>query len=450
MPTTRYILCMTLFNQLTSWDNLLLAFRNASRGKRKNGNVAAFEHRLEDNLWQLHAELQQQKYHPGGYHSFFIHDPKRRLISAAPFRDRVVHHALCQLIQPPFERSFIAYSFANRVGKGTHAARQQCQTYCKRYAYVLQCDIRQFFPSMDHKILENCLAKKVKDEKIMHLIQLVLQSGKDILLEQYTMVYFPNDDLFAISRPRGLPIGNLTSQFWANVYLNPFDHFVKRQLRCKGYLRYVDDFLLFADSKKQLWQWKQQLKQYLGKLRLTIHPRSHPRPVSEGIPFLGFQIFPQQIRLKPRNGYNYRRKLKKMLLQYQSGEIPLDQITASVQGWVNHSRYGNTIGLRKAILSGQQIVSAPPEARNRRPCGARFSPRGASFTSPVVHDEATAPQGQTQATRPLLFARPFAQTRRGQDKIPPFLTSAQQAYPPCISGWDREVWTRTHETRCCR
>jgi retron-type reverse transcriptase len=353
---------MTLFAQLASWDNLLLAFHNASRGKRKNGNVAAFEHRLEDNLWQLHAELQQQKYHPSGYHSFFIRDPKRRLISAAPFRDRVVHHALCQLIQPPFERSFITHSFANRVGKGTHRARQQCQAYCRLYPYVLQCDIRQFFPSIDHTILENCLTKKVKDEKIMRLIQLILQSGKDVLREQYSMVYFPGDDLFAISRPRGLPIGNLTSQLWANVYLNPFDHFVKRQLRCKAYLRYVDDFLLFADSKKQLWYWKQQLEQFLQKLRLTIHPGSHPRPVAEGIPFLGFQIFPHRIRLKPRNGYNYRRKLKKMLFQYQNGEISFDQITASVQGWVNHSRYGNTMGLRKAILSGEQIPPAPPEA----------------------------------------------------------------------------------------
>ncbi|VAW31685.1 Retron-type RNA-directed DNA polymerase [hydrothermal vent metagenome] len=353
---------MTLFAQLASWNNLLFAFHNASRSKRKQPNVAAFEHHLEDNLWQLHNELQQGIYHPGGYHSFFIHDPKRRLISAAPFRDRVLHHALCQLIQPPFERSFIAHSFANRLGKGTHAARQQCQTFCRRYSYALQCDIRQFFPSIDHTILENCLTKKVKDEKIMRLIQLILQSGKDVLREQYSMVYFPGDDLFAISRPRGLPIGNLTSQFWANVYLNPFDHFVKRQLRCKAYLRYVDDFLLFSDSKKQLWSWKQQLEQFLRKLRLTIHPGSHPRPVNEGIPFLGFQIFPHRIRLKPRNGYNYQRKFKQMLLQYQNGEISFDQMTASVQGWVNHSRYGNTMGLRKAILSGEQIPPAPPEA----------------------------------------------------------------------------------------
>lgn len=354
---------MNLFTQLASWDNLLLAFRKASRGKRNFSNVATFEHRLEDNLWQLHTELGQDVYRPGGYCSFFIHDPKRRLISAAPFRDRVVHHALCQLIQPPFERSFIAHSFANRIGKGTHRARQQCQVFCRRYSYVLQCDIRQFFPSIDHEILENYLGKKIQEEKILHLIRLILQSGKDILQEQYSMVYFPGDDLFAISRPRGLPIGNLTSQFWANVYLNPFDHFVKRQLRCKAYLRYVDDFLLFDNSKKQLWRWKQQLEQFLQKLRLTIHPGSHPQPVTEGVPFLGFQIFPQQIRLKPRNGHNFQRKYKKMLRQYQNGEISFDQITASVRGWVNHSRYGNTIGLRKVILSGHQIPPAPPVAK---------------------------------------------------------------------------------------
>lgn len=346
---------MTLYQRLSSWENLREAYQKASQSKRKNPGVAAFEHKLEENLWQLHWDLRQQAYKPAGYRSFFIHDPKKRLISAAPFRDRVVHHALCQLTQPTFERSFIHHSFANRPGKGTHRARQQCQNFARKFPYVLQCDIREFFPSIDHTILQSRIASKIADEQVLLLVRLILQSGEEVLKEQYTMVYFSGDDLFASLRPRGLPIGNLTSQLWANVYLNPFDHFVKRQLRCGAYLRYVDDFLLFAHSKQQLWQWKAEIESYLASLRLTMHPGSQPRPVTEGIPFLGFQIFPQKMRLKPRNGYNYRRKLQKMKQQYREGKISLDAMTASVQGWANHSRYGNTVGLRKAILSRTPI-----------------------------------------------------------------------------------------------
>lgn len=250
--------------------------------------MAAFEYRLEDNLLHLQEELRSKTYRPGPYDSFYIHEPKRRLISAAPFRDRVVHHALCNLIEPIFERAFIADSYANRVGKGTHRALNRVQELARRYPYVLQCDIRQFFPSVDHAILREQLSHKIGDLDVLWLIDRILESGMGVLSEAYDMVYFPGDDLFAAGRPRGLPIGNLTSQFWANVYLNPFDHFVKRELRCGGYVRYVDDFVLFAGQKSTLWEWKSAILERLAHLRLTIHPSAHPRPVGEGIPFLGF------------------------------------------------------------------------------------------------------------------------------------------------------------------
>ena len=140
-------------NQLYDWDNLLLAYRKASKGKRGHADVAEFEYRLEDNLLQLQRELQDQTYQPGEYHSFYIHDPKKRLISAAPFRDRVVHHALCNIIEPVFEKSFIFDSYANRIGKGTHKAIDRAQQFARRFKYVLTCDVKQFFPSIDHEIL---------------------------------------------------------------------------------------------------------------------------------------------------------------------------------------------------------------------------------------------------------------------------------------------------------
>jgi hypothetical protein len=339
-----------MYAQLTSWDNLLLAYRRASKGKRSQPVVAAFEYRLEDHLLALQEALRTHTYRPGAYTHFFIHEPKRRLISAAPFRDRVVHHALCNLIEPIFERTFVGDSYANRLGKGTHRALQRVQDLARQYPYVLQCDLRQFFPSVDHAILRGILARKLTDKHVLWLIDRILKSGRGVLSEVYSMVYFPGDDLFAALRPRGLPIGNLTSQFWANVYLNPFDHFVKRTLCCPGYVRYVDDMLFFATDAAPLWTWKTAIQERLAALRLTIHPGAHPRPVTEGIPVLGFVVFPQRRRLKRRKGLYFRRHLDYLLAAWQADAIPLAQVTASVQGWVNHVRYGNTVGLRKAVL----------------------------------------------------------------------------------------------------
>ena len=349
-----------MFSTITGWENLLLAYQKAGRGKRGRGSVAAFEYRLEDNLYQLQEELRTQRYRPGGYHSFFIHEPKRRLISAAPFRDRVVHHALCNVIEPLFERGFIEDSYANRIGKGTHRARGRCQEFARRFRYVLSCDVRQFFPSLDHAVLRAQLARKIADAPTLWLVDQILQSGEGVLSEQYEMVYFPGDDLLAALRPRGLPIGNLTSQFWANVYLNPFDHFVKRRLRCPGYVRYVDDFLLFADDKSTLWAWKAALEEELARYRLTIHSGAQPHPVTEGIPFLGFHVFPDRIRLKRRKGVHYQRRIRRLISQYQRGEISMQTMTASVQGWANHARFGNTVGLRKKIL-GSRPIPGPPQ-----------------------------------------------------------------------------------------
>ena len=344
-----------MYDRVCSWKNLLLAYQKASKGKRGKPIVAVFEHKLEENLLALQNELKEKTYRPGIYVSFTIHEPKRRLISAAPFRDRVVHHALCNIIEPIFERKFISDSYVNRVGKGTHRALDRCQKFARRYRYVLQCDIKQFFPSIDHEILRGILSRPITDSDVMWLVDRIMGSGKGILSEEYDMVWFLGDNLFAVNRPRGLPIGNLTSQFWANCYLNPFDHFVKGELGCRGYLRYVDDILLFGEDKTILWKWYKAVVERLARLRLTLHPGTHPRPVTEGIPFLGFIVFPTHRRLKRRKVVRFRRRFGRLVRGYEAGEVPLSRITASVQGWVNHARYGNTVGLRKAVLGGITI-----------------------------------------------------------------------------------------------
>lgn len=342
---------MFLQAQLTEWENVWLAYHTASRGKRGHEPAAGFEILLADHLLGIQEELEEKRYRPGKYHSFYIHEPKKRLISAAPFRDRVVHHALCNVTTPHFEEQFIPTSYANRVGKGTHRALEQCRKYLHRNKYVLQCDVVQFFPSIDHEILRGELQKMLPDESVMWLVKRILESGVGVLSEEYSMVYFPNDDLFSITRPRGLPIGNLTSQWWANCYLNPFDQFVKRELGCKAYLRYVDDFLLFSDDKSTLWKWRKAILERLQRLRLTIHEQcAVPRPAMDGITFLGFVHYPEYRRLKRVKGFAYQRKLKH-LLQTASDE----KIKASIQGWINHVRYGDTWGLRKAILENRGL-----------------------------------------------------------------------------------------------
>ncbi len=289
-------------------------------------------------------------YQPGPSVHFFIHEPKQRKISAAPFRDRVVHHALCNIIEPWFERSFIAHSYANRAGKGTHRAIDRLQQYARCYRYVLRLDIVQHFPSIDHAILKGILARTIHDEALQWLVHTILASGAGVLDEAYTMRWFPGDDLFAALRPRGLPIGNLTSQFWSNCYLSPFDHFVTRELRCPAYLRYVDDMALFSDSKRQLWHWKQAMAERLATLRLSFHPQAQVTPTQHGIPWLGFLVYPGYRRVKARNVQHFRQRLHTGWKAYCAGEISFATFDASVQGWINHVRYAETWGLRQQVL----------------------------------------------------------------------------------------------------
>jgi RNA-directed DNA polymerase len=340
-----------LFTQVVEWANLWQAYHKAARGKRGKQAAATFDFGLADRLLRLQSELANGTYQPGPYQHFTIHEPKRRLISAAPFRDRVVHHALCNIIETLFERRFHPHSYANRVGKGTHRALDQLQAYARHYRYVLRLDIVQHFPSLDHAVLQEILFTVIRDEQIRQLIQVILHSGEGVLANEYEMVYFAGDDLLARCRPRGLPIGNLTSQFWSNCYLNPLDWFVTRQLGCRAYLRYVDDMALFSDSKRELRQWQRQIVDRLAQLRLTIHRHSaQPAAVTNGIPWLGFVVYPSHRRLKRRNLVAFRRRLAHNISLYQRQKITFAELDGSVQGWINHVRYGDTWGLRDHLF----------------------------------------------------------------------------------------------------
>jgi len=340
-----------LYPHIYDFDNLWSAWRCARRGKRKWPTVAAFELDLEQNLWALHEELRDQTYQPGPYRHFTIREPKPRRISAAPVRDRVVHHALMHVTWPIFEARLIHDSYACRVGKGTHRALDRCQQFARAHPYVLQCDAVQFFPAIDHAILQAQLARHIACVDTRWLIDRILAGGAGVLRDHYDMAYFPGDDLLAATRPRGLPIGNLTSQHWANWYLNDLDQFVKHELHCRAYLRYCDDFLLFAADKATLWEWRAAIVDRLAALRLTLHQdRAQVYPVQAGIPWLGFRVFPTHRRLRRRNVKAFARRLRAQRDAYHAGQITQDEVQRSLQAWIAHARHGDTYRLRQSLL----------------------------------------------------------------------------------------------------
>lgn len=341
-----------LYPRICAFENLYQAHRRARKGgKRKRAEVAEFEHNLGENLLRLQAELHELAYRPGPYRHFIVVERKVRKISAAPYRDRVVHHALMNVVQPIFEARFIHDSYACRAGKGTHRALDRAQAFARRYPYVLQCDVREFFPSVDHTILRGLLARHVACRRTLWLIDQILKSGAGVLADRYTPVYFPGDDLLAAARPRGLPIGNLTSQHWANVYLHPLDLFAKQELRCGAYLRYSDDFLLFAADKPTLHGWRGEVIDFAASLRLTLHEhKAQVFPVRDGINFLGWRVFPHYKHLRRENVRHAVRRLRRQQAAYARGELRPDDLTASVQAWLAHAAQGETYQLRRRIM----------------------------------------------------------------------------------------------------
>ncbi len=338
-----------LWAQLSSLENLFEAARRAAKGKKSRPDVAAFQVNLEPELFRLRRELAGGSYRPGAYRTFRIADPKPRLISAAPFRDRVVHHAVTNIVEPLFERRFVPYSFACRAGFGTHKALAHARRACARYSYVLKLDVRKYFPSIDHEILRNLLARVIDCPDTLRLIAIIIASSNP---QEDAIEYFPGDTLFTpYERRHGLPLGNQTSQFFANVYLNPMDHIIVRNLRPSSYARYVDDFLLFSDSKEQLADMHRQIREFLCRFRLTLHPgKSHVYRCRDGFSFLGFRLLPTHTRLARANVVRFRRRLRRLHADYHSGLVDREAVNQSVQAWIGHAMHGDTWRLREQIF----------------------------------------------------------------------------------------------------
>lgn len=272
-----------IFHQVSSFENIHLAYLKARKDKRYKKDVLKFSFDLEENLLKLRKELIYDQYLPGGYREFIVHDSKKRLIKAPLFKDRVIHHALCSIIEPIFDRSFIFDSYACRKGKGSHQAARRAQVFMRKSGtpYYLKKDISKYFDSINHEILLSLIEKKVKDKGVIRLIESIIHSsdsGKEGV---------------------GIPIGNLTSQLFANIYLDCFDQFVKHSLRSSMYLRYMDDFIFFG-TKKDLQETSEQVDLFLiQELLLKINPKKDIiGPSNKGLDFVGYVIFIDHILLR--------------------------------------------------------------------------------------------------------------------------------------------------------
>jgi len=331
-----------LFGRVVLFDNLCSAFRAARHGKREQPAVQAFEYELEPQLWAIHRELEAGDYQWGAYRQFRICDPKQRLIRAAPFRDRVVHHAIFNIIDPLLRRSFIPDTYACIPGRGTHHASARYRQFVRArhgVGYRVQCDIKNYFGSVDHEVLFSILARRIGDARLLRLLDSLIAHG-------------------ASEPGRGMPIGNLTSQLFANLYLDPLDHFVKETLRVRHYVRYMDDFVLLSANQ---WEARRQLaavRGFLGeRLRLQLNPRRVViAPLSCPADFVGYVHHPNdRVRIRRRSVRRLWRRLPALQRQLDAGVITPAAVRASVASWFGLAKHADAFRLGRAIFTQRDV-----------------------------------------------------------------------------------------------
>jgi len=324
-----------LYNEIISLKNLIIAFQKAKKGKSKKNYIKKFEENLAYNLKVLHDELKNQTYKPKSLKMFILRDPKTRKISKSDFRDRIVHHAICNFLEPLFDKTFIYDSCANRKGKGNLFALSRFKFFLRkisknnsRNCFILKADIKHYFKEVDREILLKIISLKIQDGKTINLIRLILDN-------------FEGEN--------GMPLGNLTSQFFANVYLNELDQFVKHKLKFKYYIRYVDDFVVLHTSKRQLGILKNEIDTFLRKnLKIELHPdKSKIINLSKGIDFVGFRNFYYYRLLRKRNLRNIKRKIN----LFNQREIAYEKLFKSFQGWNAYAKWSNNYNLTNKLIN---------------------------------------------------------------------------------------------------
>lgn len=333
-----------IFERINSPENLFQAWDEFRKGKSTRKDVQEFEWRLEQNIFALHRDLAAQHYRHEHYTAFTISDPKQRRIHKATVRDRILHHAVFSVLNPIFEPTFIAHSFSCRKGKGTHKAVTALEGMLRRVSrnatqpcFALKCDIHKFFASVDHTVLLQILSRKIKDEKVMKLLEEIIHS-------------------FAFVDPKlcerkGIPIGNLTSQLFANVYMNELDQFMKQIMRLKHYIRYTDDFVVLSRSADNLQNLLPLIRSFLQQtLHLDLHPHKVTiRKYHQGIDFLGYILLPYHRLVRKRTKQRMIRTLHARIEQHKAGDRCETRIDQSLQSYLGVLCHANTYRLRQDI-----------------------------------------------------------------------------------------------------
>lgn len=332
------------FSQICNYDNLLSAAMQCKRGKAKSSATLCFFDNLEENIINLLNELTWGTYELSPYRHFYVFEPKRRLISAPHFRDRVVHRAIYNVIEPLFDKQYIYDSFACRRGKGTHSGARRAQQFIKRVestsgkAYALKADISKYFSSINHSILKRFLNSKLNCEKTKDLLFYIINNS-------------PSD-----KEGVGIPLGNLTSQVFANIYLNELDRFVKHNLKAKYYIRYMDDFAIIHPCKTQLKFWLFEIEHFLNEsLKLKTNNKTQIFPIAKtkgrALDFMGCRIYSTHKLLRKTSVKRIKHTVKTLQKQFKKGDVSTKQINNHLQSWLGHAKHANAHSLTEKILN---------------------------------------------------------------------------------------------------
>jgi retron-type reverse transcriptase len=319
-----------LFDRVASFGNLLEAFDRAAKGKRERPAVAAFFRRREEELCLLRRELLDGGYRPGSFRQFTIHDPKEREISVPPFRDRVVHHAVIGVLEPVFEARFDRDSYGCRKDLGIDAALARALAFVRRFPFCLKTDVAKFFPSVDHAVVAAELRRILKDGRLLDLL----------------------DRILAAHEP-GLPIGSLTSQWLANHVLTPLDRFLRGRPEVRGQIRYMDDVLVFGESRAELKGTLLAMRGFLAdELHLALKDRvTAIHPTRKGVPFLGFRVKPRGIEVRREGFRRFREGMRRAEWLCRTGRITVDELRDSVTSRLAHLGRARSLALRRAYFA---------------------------------------------------------------------------------------------------
>ncbi len=328
-----------LWDELVSFKNIYLAYKRARESKPTKDKVLRFGLNIEKEIFSIQSDLVNNNYNISKYKEFKVYEPKERIISAPTFRDVVVQHSLINIINQIFEKSFIYNSFACRKKKGTHKGMFRLKKVIQSYncpKYYLKCDIKKYFPSVNKIILKKIIFKKIKDKKTLDLINKIIDS--------YSSDFGNN---------KGIPIGNLTSQLFANIYLNELDQFVKHKLKINHYFRYVDDFIILCDSKKELHNYECRIKQFLKcKLHLDMPKhKTYINLINNGVDFIGYKIFPQFVKIRKSNIKRFIRRTKNNVYLYNKCKLDENSLESSICSFLGYSKHANAYLISKKIFN---------------------------------------------------------------------------------------------------